>query len=158
MKKIVASTLVAAGMLGACTNQSTPPPDGAKPEATASSSRTGVHKEIAEPMFDDYLPGFGYELRSDKTTTDKNGRSIRRVTLEYLGTDERKLITTLNSELVNLGYKAKPWREDAGKKSTQYIKKGGSRVGVTSTPATADLHPRSRDAGGFVRFVWSETQ
>ncbi|HVI25737.1 MAG TPA: hypothetical protein VM576_06035 [Xanthomonadaceae bacterium] len=153
MKKMMMCMLVA-GMLVAC-NEQAPSPDRADAAAKVGVAREPAgHKPLHEPMFDGYRPSFEYALRSDKVGTGKDGKTVRRVILEYFGDDETRLVAALDHDLKRRGYAAKPWREDGGRRDTQYVKKGGSRVGVTITPATDALAMRNPEADGVVKFVW----
>jgi len=160
MKGSIISSLVVAGMLAACTGQ-TGQSSGDQPDKRAhsrddASSKAEVHRTVRKPMFDGYEPGFEYELRADKVTTNKDGKQVRRVVVEYIESDQTKLIAAIDHGLALHGYAGKPWRQDAGSTSTQYIKKGAPRVGITITPANDASPTRSPEADGSVKFVWVE--
>ena len=160
MKASFICVLVVAGMLGACDSE-TGQYTGDQPSEHASSqegssTKAAASKIVRKPMFDGYRPGFKYELRTDKVTTDKDGKRVRRVVVEYIGDDQAKLIANIDHDLAKHGYAGKPWRQSAASTSTQYIKKGEPRIGITITPANDAAPTRSPDAGGYVKFVWAE--
>lgn len=157
MKKTLMCMLFTMGMLGACTGQKTPPEGVSTPSQSATEAgrkKPATPKPLHEPLFDGYRPTFKYALRSDKAGTGKDGKPIRRVVLEYIGTDETKLMAILDRDLKKVGYSAKPWRNAEGRSSTHYVKKSAPRVGVTITPATESLPTRAAGADGFVKFIW----
>lgn len=160
MKASFISVLVAVAMLGACNSETGKPAGDQSSEHAnsqdSSSAKTASNKSVLQPMFDGYRPGFKYELRSDKVTTNKDGKRVRRVIVEYIGDDQAKLIANIDHDMAKHGYAGKPWRQAAASTSTQYIKKGAQRVGITITPANDAAPTRSPDAGGYVKFVWAE--
>jgi len=160
MKGSIICGLVVAGMLAACTGGTGQSSGDQSVERAHSrddaSPKAGAHRTVRKPMFDGYEPGFEYELRADKVTTNKDGKQVRRVVVEYLDSDQTKLIADIDHGLALHGYAGKPWRQDTGSTSTQYVKKGAPRVGITITPASDAAPTRSPDAGGFVKFVWVE--
>ena len=157
MKKTLICMLVAASMLGACSQQATPPDAGTARHAATEGAKPGskgAHKEGNVQLLDGYRPSFKYKLRTDKIGTGKDGKPVRRVVLEYIGIDQAKLVTMLDRDLKRHGYSPKAWRQDDGRTSTQYVKKGAARLGVTISPATAAQPTRAPGAQGFVKFVW----
>lgn len=153
MKHRLICTIAVAAMLGAC-NHDAAPPAGASPDASAKAGASEGKATLEDPMFDGYRPSFRYALRADKVGEGSEGKSVRRVVLEYFGDDREKLVAALDRDMKNLGYSPKAWREEQGRFGTQYVKKGASRIGVTITPASSALPTRAPGAKGFVKFVW----
>lgn len=93
-----------------------------------------------------------YHLRADRIYRTKTGRLRRRTALEFLEGDADSVLASVEKEMVEARYKARPGTTQPNNNiHVPYIRKGGPNVNVMVNPEAGD-NPHHPDAKGMLYY------